>query len=387
MIVVLSFLSVAIPEFFFLWLNSPIFINAIDPGRSNGVPHISSKNIESLPFAPPPKEEQKRIVAKVDRLMALCDELEARQEKRHKRILQLGEVATSQLLTPSTPEAFNQHWQGICDNFDLLYSTPENVSQLRQAILQLAVMGKLVPQDPNDEPASVLLERIKEEKARLVKEGKIKKEKQLPQIKPDKLAHELPDGWAWARFPELGELGRGKSKHRPRNDPALYDGGMYPLVQTGDVARANGIIQTYTALYNKKGLAQSRLWKKGTLCITIAANIADSALLGFDACFPDSVVGFVHSNEIGNAKYFEYFMHTAKEHLQDYAPSTAQKNINLEILGKILIPLPPLEEQKRIVTKVDRLMSLCDELEAKLKQSISDTEKLMEAAARQVLAA
>jgi hypothetical protein len=87
-----------------------------------------------------------------------------------------------------------------------------------------------------------------------------------------------------------------KSKHRPRNDPDLYRDGFVPLVQTGDVARANGVITTYTALYNKKGLAQSRLWHKGTLCITIAANIADSAILGFDACFPDSIVGFYQLN-------------------------------------------------------------------------------------------
>ncbi|MFP4121161.1 MAG: hypothetical protein ACOC07_05550 [Coleofasciculus sp.] len=138
--------------------------------------------------------------------MSFCDELEARQQKRNKHILQLGEVATSQLITPSTPEAFNQHWQRICDNFDLLYSTPENVSQLRQAILQLAVMGKLVPQDANDEPASVLLERIREEKKRLIKEGKIKKQKELPPVNADEMPFELPDGWELTRvgFLRLG---------------------------------------------------------------------------------------------------------------------------------------------------------------------------------------
>lgn len=165
----------------------------------------------------------------------------------------------------------------------------------------------------------------------------------------------------------------------------MFQGGIYPLVQTGDVARANHIINTYTGMYNDKGLAQSRLWTKGTLCITIAANIADAALLGFDACFPDSIVGFMPSTEIGQADYFVYFMRTAKEHLQDYAPSTAQKNINLDILEKLLIPLPPKNEIKRIVIKLTELMYLCEKLEGKLTQIETDGARLIDAFIRQFL--
>jgi type I restriction enzyme S subunit len=276
----------------------------------------------------PPLEEQKRIVTKVDELMKLCDELEARQKKKRETRILINNAALNKLLTADTPDTFTKNWQCIGDNFDILYSAPENIGKLRQAILQLAVMGKLVPQDANDEPAAVLLERIKKEKERLIKEGKIKKDNILSPIKDDEIPFELPIGWEWVRFPELGIFGRGKSKHRPRNDISLFKNGKYPVVQTGDVARANKIINTYTGLYNENGLAQSRIWPKGTLCITIAANIADAAILGFDACFPDSVVGFIPSNEIGQADYFGYFMRTAKSHLQDYAPSTAQKNIN-----------------------------------------------------------
>ena len=129
------------------------------------------------------------------------------------------------------------------------------------------------------------------------------------------------------------------------------------------------------------------MWKKGTLCITIAANIADSGILEFDACFPDSVVGFVPSDEIGNAEYFEYFMRTAKENLADFAPSTAQKNINLAILNAVMVPLPPASEIKRIVAKVDQLMALCDDLETKLKKSQKRNDRLMEAAVAEMLAA
>lgn len=357
----------------------------LNQGAGGAQPNISREKIIHTVAPLPPLEEQKRIVAKVEQLMALCDELETRQQKKREGCVRLNNAAIDQLLTTREPDDFSKHWQRICDNFDLLYSAPENIGKLRQAILQLAVQGKFVPQDPNDEPASVLLEKINAEKEWLIKEGKIRRSGPLPPIEADDVPYELPPGWEWTRFPELGEFGRGKSKHRPRNDIALYREGTYPVVQTGDVARANGTINTYTGLYNENGLAQSRLWPKGTLCITIAANIADAALLGFDACFPDSVVGFIPSSEIGQAKYFGYFMRTAKEHLQDYAPSTAQKNINLGILEKLLIPLPPKGELQRIVAKVDQLMTLCNELEAKLTQSQTNSEKLTDAAVRHTL--
>lgn len=136
------------------------------------------------------------------------------------------------------------------------------------------------------------------------------------------------------------------------------------MVQTGDVARAQDIIKTNTALYNEKGVAQSKLWPKGTLCITIAANIGDTGILGFEACFPDSVVGFVPAEPMDTTRFFQNVMRTRKQYLEDKAPATAQKNINLAILEVIPVALPPLAEQKRIVAKVDELMAWCDELEA-----------------------
>jgi type I restriction enzyme S subunit len=334
-----------------------------------GLRHITKGKLEMMCIPLPPLEEQKRIVAKVDQMMKLCDELEERQQKKREARVRFNESALEHLLIASTPKDFNKHWRRICDSFELLYDTPETIGKLRQAILQLAVQGKLVKQDSNDEPSVLLHKRIEAEKEPMLKVGKVAIGDELSPVEPEQAPFDLPEGWSWARFPKLGEFSRGKSKHRPRNDPSLFEGGKYKLVQTGDVARANGVITTYTSLYNDVGLAQSRMWPKGTLCITIAANIADSSLLGFDACFPDSVVGFIPSKEIGDAKYFEFFIRTVKENLMNFAPSTAQKNINLGILEKVLIPLPPKEEMKRIVAKVDQLMKLCDELEAKLKQA------------------
>jgi type I restriction enzyme S subunit len=212
-----------------------------------------------------------------------------------------------------------------------------------------------------------------------VKEGKAKRQEPLPEPNSDQAPFDLPVGWTWARFPELGTFGRGKSKHRPRNDPALFDGGTHLLIQTGDVARSQGVIETYTNKYNDFGLSQSFKWPKGTLCITIAANIADSGILSFDACFPDSVVGFIPASMFENARYFEYFVRTAKANLLEFAPATAQKNINLEILNSVLIPLPPLAEQRRIVAKVDELMALCAQLEAQLADTEAYSHRLLEA--------
>jgi type I restriction enzyme S subunit len=144
--------------------------------------------------------------------------------------------------------------------------------------------------------------------------------------------------WPVAQLGELGSLERGISKHRPRNDPSLMDG-PYPFIQTGDVAGCGGKITTFSATYSDKGLAQSRLWPAGTLCITIAANIAKTGILDFDACFPDSVVGFQARNP-AIITYVQCWMSFLQHHIEQMAPESAQKNINLEILRGLSIPVP-----------------------------------------------
>lgn len=235
--------------------------------------------------------------------------------------------------------------------------------KLRKSILQAAIQGKLTEQLPEDGDARDLLTAIKAEKARMIKEGKIKKEKPLPAITEDEIPFEIPENWCWVRLPEIGELERGKSKHRPRNDNILYENGCYPMIQTGDVARANRYITTFTTCYNEVGLAQSKLWRKGTLCLTIAANIGDVAILTFDACFPDSIVGFNAFLPINSNKYFLYMLSAYKYQLDNLSRSTAQKNINLEILASIPIPLPPLAEQQRIVVAIEEVLEEIEKLE------------------------
>lgn len=176
----------------------------------------------------------------------------------------------------------------------------------------------------------------------------------------------LPEGWCWRGLDDLGELARGKSKHRPRNDPALY-GGEYPFIQTGDVANAGRTLTEFSQTYTEEGLAQSRLWPAGTLAITIAANIADTTILGFSACFPDSVVGFVADGSLVQAAWVEAFMRTAKGDLERYAPATAQKNINLRTLRQVRVPVPPLDSQRQLLAKLtdaeECLMRVSDDIE------------------------
>ena len=154
-------------------------------------------------------------------------------------------------------------------------------------------------------------------------------------------------------LPELGEFGRGVSKHRPRNDPALL-GGKYPLIQTGEVAGANLYITSYENTYSELGLKQSKMWSEGTLCITIAANIAKTAILGFDACFPDSVVGF-NANERTNNIFIHYWFSFFQAILEAQAPESAQKNINLKTLSELKVIVPIKEKQDEFVSFVKQV--------------------------------
>ncbi len=163
-------------------------------------------------------------------------------------------------------------------------------------------------------------------------------------------------GWELSGLEELGFLGRGMSKNRPRNAPELY-GGKYPFVQTGDITNSGGYIRSYKQTYSELGLRQSKMWQKGTLCITIAANIGKTGILMFDSCFPDSVVGFV-ANEKTNVEFIQHWFSFMQKGLEELAPESAQKNIDLEILRELAVIAPPLALQEkfaRIVQQFERL--------------------------------
>lgn len=175
---------------------------------------------------------------------------------------------------------------------------------------------------------------------------------------------------------DLALIKRGRSMHRPRDDKKLY-GGQYPFIQTGDVRAANGgVIRHYSQTYSELGLAQSRLWPKGTLCLTIAANIADTAFLGLDACFPDSIVGITASSGTLSLEFLNYFIRMIKEKIEGEASATAQKNINVEYLEKLEIPIMPIDTQKTIVSEIESRFSACDKLEETIDQGLAQAEAL-----------
>ena len=153
--------------------------------------------------------------------------------------------------------------------------------------------------------------------------------------------------WVKYKITDLGKMQRGKSKHRPRDDEKLY-GGEYPFIQTGDIKKAHLYINEYEKTYSTYGLSQSKLWKKGTLCITIAANIAETAILGMDACFPDSIIGWCSNNQLTNNLFIKYYFDFYKEQLKRLSVGGAQENLNLDKLEKIYFNIPSLQEQNKI---------------------------------------
>ena len=309
---------------------------------------LNQKSMRQIPIPIPPPNQQKIIVAEIEKQFSRLDEAVANLKR-----------------------------------------VKANLKRYKAAVLKAAVEGKLTEewrkQHPDIEPASELLKRILAERRKKWEEdnlGKKYKEPARPEIEG---LPPIPDTWIWATLPQLGELNRGKSKHRPRNDPKLY-GGPYPFIQTGDIRHAMGVINEYSRTYSEEGLKQSRLWPKGTLCITIAANIADTAILGFDACFPDSVVGFIADTDQIEVRFVEYFFRTAKANLERFAPATAQKNINLAILSDVAVPLPPYEEQRQIIWEIEQRLSLADRVEMEVDINMKRAERLRQSILKKAFA-
>ena len=172
--------------------------------------------------------------------------------------------------------------------------------------------------------------------------------------------------WKKVTLDQMGIISRGRSRHRPRNDARLF-GGKYPFIQTGDIGAAGLYVTKYSQTYNEEGLSQSKLWDKDTLCITIAANIADTALLAFPACFPDSVMGFIPFENIANVKFVKYCFDILQKDCQQISQGTAQDNLSWKKLSTILFPCPPIEVQNKIATVLSRYDSLIENYQKQIK--------------------
>ncbi|WP_393969458.1 restriction endonuclease subunit S [Kluyvera intermedia] len=180
----------------------------------------------------------------------------------------------------------------------------------------------------------------------------------------------VPNGWKLVKLSDLGEVNRGKSKHRPRDAAFLY-GGSYPFIQTGDVKASDGRITSYNQTYSEAGLKQSRLWPSETMCITIAANIAETGILTFPACFPDSIIGFIADKKQCDVFFIEYLFRLLKRRIQAQANGSVQDNINLQTLERIIFPVPEIRIQKNIsnfLKKLDDKIILNKEINQTLEQ-------------------
>jgi len=185
------------------------------------------------------------------------------------------------------------------------------------------------------------------------------------------------EGWTKRRLSEIAkDFGRGKSKHRPRNEPKLYNG-EYPFIQTGDLRNATHWITSYSQTYNDVGLAQSKLWPMGTICIAIVgATVGETAILDFDACFPDSVIGIVVNEQLADCEYVEYLLQSFKALLKEKGKGSARDNINLGTFESQKFPFPRLEEQKKIVSTLNDLAEETRRLESIYQQKIAALDAL-----------
>ena len=324
-----------------------------------------------------PISEQHRIVARIDQLMKRCDELEKLRKDREEKRLQVHAAAIKQLL--DAPE--NASWPFIQKHFGELYTVKENVAELRKAILQLAVVGHLLPQDPNDPPASELLKEIEAEKQRLIAEKKIRNQKPLPPIKPEEIKHELPSGWEWVR---LGDIGNWKSGSTPSRYTPSYYGGDIPCVKSGEVKQ--GRIKVTEETITQVALEKCSLGLNPVGSVLVAmygANIGEVGILEIEAATNQAVCAcqtYAHFDE----SYLLYLITSMKPYFLSQGAGAAQPNISREKIIATVFPLPPLPEQRRIVVRIDQLMALCDKLDSQIDATTNKQKALLNAVMAQV---
>jgi type I restriction enzyme S subunit len=352
----------------------------IQVGQGGAQPNITNWIIWEWPIVIPPLAEQHRIVAKVDRLMALCDELEARQQQERAGCLRLGTASLTALQNAESPEEFEQQWEQVCDAFDLILDCPENVAVLRQTILQIAVQGRLVRQELGDEPARKLLERIRREKL-----SKFKKENHEESINKMEIPYRIPNEWEWVKLEQICTL----ITDGTHITPTYIQKGI-PFLSVKDVSKGQINFSNTRFISHEEHKEISKrcnpefedilFTKVGTTGIAKVIDVkrefsifVSVALLKFPkhSIFP---------------YYFELVLNSpfVKEQSAKNTQGVGNKNLVLKSIKTFDIPLPPLAEQHRIVEKVDALMALCDTLEALLKERAGVQGRFAGAVVKQV---
>ncbi|MDD2989499.1 MAG: restriction endonuclease subunit S [Zoogloea sp.] len=365
--------------YFHNFFDSPLSYRQIQK-YDNGTaqPNLSAADLGKFLIPLPPLTEQHRLVAKVDELMALCDQLEQETDASLGAHQTLVETLLSALTSAADHAQFASAWQRIAGHFDTLFTTEESIAQLKQTILQLAVMGKLVPQDPNDEPASELLKKIAAEKAKLVKEGKIKKEKPLPPIADNEKPYDLPKGWEWVRTYQVAECRLGKMLDRAKNS-----GAAYPYLRNTNVQwqqfKLDDIKEINLEPYE---LEEYRL-RDGDLLICEGGEPGRCAIWRTErsemyfqkALHRVRVFGGILPEHIANCLQADALC----KRLDQFFTGATIKHFAGQELNRYFFALPPLAEQHRIVGKVDELMALCDQLKSRLSDAQTTQHHLADA--------
>ena len=324
----------------------------------------------------PPLAEQSRIVTRVEELMQLCDALEASGQLQAQQHAQLAGTLLGTLTQSETPEALADNWERIATHFDVLLDRPEAVDALEQTILQLAVRGLLVPQDPTDEPASVLLQKIRTEKDHLIAQGKIKRDKPLPLITDEEKPFELPLGWEWVR---LGNLGITQTGGTPASSKSEYFNGNFPFIGPGQITPSGQILPA-EKFVSELGALESAVAELGDiLMVCIGGSIGKCAAATFPTAF-NQQINSIHPL-LSSSEYVLNAMSSMDftQAVLNAATGSATPIISKGKWDLLLLPLPSQDEQERIVTRVNELRALCVDLRQCLSAAQSTQGHLADA--------
>lgn len=342
------------------------------------VPKLNQARLVSVLIPLAPVEEQHRIVAKIDELMARCDELEKLRAAQQEQRLTVHAAAIKQLLNIAEPDQHQRGQAFLAEHFGELYTVKENVAELRKTILQLAVMGKLVPQDPNDQPASELLKEIEAEKQRLVKEGKIKKPKPLPPVSEEEKPYALPQGWEWVRFGEITSTRLGKMLDKSKNKGALK-----PYLRNTNVQWHKFILDDLKEMRFEDRELNEFLVLPGDLLICEGGEPGRCAIWNH----PELEIYFqkaIHRTRPFSGVPVDYLelcltKDASTGTLEKYLTGATIRHLPGDKLDSYVIPLPPFLEQREIINKAQRLTTLCDALDHQIDSVNSKQTELLNA--------
>ena len=375
---------VFLPEFLRLSINSQLNVLIAQAQGGVGLQHVTKGVLENLVLVLPPLAAQSRIVARVEALMRLCDALEAKGQLEATQHAQLVSTLLGTLTASTTPEELAANWQRVAQHFDLLLDRPEAIDALEQTLLQLAVRGLLVPQDPTDEPASALLQKIRAEKDRLIATGQIKRDKPLPPITDEEKPFELPVGWAWVRLGGVALQGPSNGLS-PKPQELPTDVRCLSLSAT-----TQGFFKPECFKYVdvSSQAAQQFFLKNGDLLIQRGNSLE---YVGIAAIYDGPDDAYIYPDlmmrlQLSTCVKTE-FIHTmlvcadGRSYFQRNATGTqgTMPKVNQATVAGAPIPLPPLAEQSRIVTRVTALRRLCADLRQRLAEREAVQARLAEA--------